>query len=401
MNKQKPARSAATSAPLGDLSVKKFLSQHWQQRPLLVRQAFAKGSGFAPLTNAEILQLASYDEAEARSISHQNKIWTLEHGPFTRQRIRALRKVTNDLSPREDTWTVLIQDTQHFSHEAHRLLSNFAFLPYARIDDLMVSYAVKGGGVGPHVDSYDVFLLQGSGRRRWRISSQRDHTLVDGAPMKILKRFKAEQEWVLEEGDMLYLPPGFAHHGIAETDECVTWSIGFRAPSDQELLDAFLDQQRDTLCLEGRYRDPNRQLAQEPAFIDSNLRRKPATGFTNALEHALKPSLVARFIGEYLTATKAHVEFIPPSPRLSLASFERSASKQGVGLDLRSRMLFDDENFYMNGRALVFDGALTESEHSRLRDLANSRRLHAHQLNSRLIRRLYPYCVSGEIEFLE
>ena len=127
-----------------------------------------------------------------------------------------------------------MQDTNRFSRKAESLLARFDFVPHVRIDDVMVSYAVPGGGVGPHVDSYDVFLLQGRGRRRWRISRQRDLGFVPGLPLRILERFVPEQEWTLDPGDMLYLPPGVAHEGVAES-ECLTWSIGFRAPSDAEL----------------------------------------------------------------------------------------------------------------------------------------------------------------------
>src|SRR5688500_12455173 len=174
------------------LDVKRFMRQHWQREPLLVRAAFP---GFAdPLAPREVLALAADPDADARLVHRRGASWSVEHGPLSSRRLKQL--------PRRD-WTVLVQDTNRFSKAAGELLARFDFIPHARIDDVMVSYAVPGGGVGPHVDSYDVFLLQGRGRRRWRISSQRDHAIVPGLPLKILARFAPEQEWTLEAGDML------------------------------------------------------------------------------------------------------------------------------------------------------------------------------------------------------
>ncbi|MGZ5651941.1 MAG: cupin domain-containing protein, partial [Usitatibacter sp.] len=217
-----------TRKHLAALDVEAFMRRHWQRKPLLVRNAFP---GFEdPLSPREVLALAGADDAASRLVRHRGASWTLEHGPFPSSRFKQL--------PRRD-WTVLVQDTNHFSRRAERLLASFDFIPHARIDDVMVSYAVPGGSVGPHVDSYDVFLLQGQGKRRWQISGQKDHAFVPDLPLAILERFEPEEEWVLEAGDMLYLPPGVAHHGVAES-ECLTWSIGFRAPTDGELTAGFL-----------------------------------------------------------------------------------------------------------------------------------------------------------------
>lgn len=241
-------KTTPSNAPLqmlGGISAQQFLDEYWQQKPLLIRDAFS--GNVAPLTNAEILTLAGYDDAESRLVLWHNNAWSLDHGPFSAKDFKQLRRA------QDARWTVLVQDVQHFSHEAHALLAEFNFLPQARIDDLMVSYAVKGGGVGPHFDSYDVFLLQGHGQRRWQISAQDDLTLQNDLPLKILKHFQPAQEWVLNAGDMLYLPPVYAHNGVAASDDCVTWSIGFRAPSNQEMLEAWLDDARDTLKTGGAF----------------------------------------------------------------------------------------------------------------------------------------------------
>ena len=187
---------------LGGITAAQFLSEYWGKKPLLIRQAFVDFEAkHQPFSIADVLKLAGYDEAQSRLIATPSKAakgtktpWIMERGPFRKKRFDALKS---------EKWTVLVQDTQHFSHEAHKLLAHFNFISHDRIDDLMVSFASAGGGVGPHVDSYDVFLLQGSGTRRWQISKQTDLTWVKDAPLKILKNFKAEQEWDLVAGDML------------------------------------------------------------------------------------------------------------------------------------------------------------------------------------------------------
>ncbi len=308
----------------------------WQQKPLLVREAFSAFED--PLTVAEVKRLAARDEAQSRLIMGRGKRWSLEHGPISATRFKQL--------PSRD-WTVLVQDTNHFSREASELLSCFDFIPHARIDDVMVSYAMPGGSVGPHVDSYDVFLLQGRGKRRWQISSQNNLDFAPGLPLKILQRFEPEQEWVLEAGDMLYLPPGIAHHGVAET-ECLTWSIGFRAPSDSEWVTGFLDYLRESLAPEGHYADPGSAPAKNPGEIPRRL-----------LAHAGKAlasiqwdeATVRDFAGRFLTEPKAHVYFDTPKRPLTRAHFVAAARRHGIELDSKSRFAFSGRIFFLNGEA--------------------------------------------------
>jgi len=311
-----------------------FMRRYWQREPLLVRKAFA---AFAdPLSPREVLAAATRDEAPSRLVVRRGKRWSVEHGPIPASRFKQL--------PRRD-WTVLVQDTNHFSRAARELLAGFDFIPHARIDDVMVSYATPGGGVGPHVDSYDVFLLQGRGRRRWKISRQRDLALVPGLDLKILARFEAEREWVLEPGDMLYLPPGVAHDGIAES-ECLTWSIGFRAPSDAELVQGFLDFLRDRLDPPGHYRDPGQPAVRHPGAIPPRW-----------MAHAARAMRAVRwserdlrtFAGRLLSEPKAHVSFAAPRPALGRAAFERAARREGLALDPRSRLVFSGTMFFLNG----------------------------------------------------
>ncbi len=331
-------------AMLGGLTPAQFLRRHWQKKPLLIRGAFVPGSapGFEPLTKQEVLTLASREEAESRLIAQDGRHWSLQPGPIGKRERAAVKHLP---------WTILVQDVQHFSREAHTLLQHFDFIPRARVDDLMVSYAVPGGGVGPHLDSYDVFLLQGMGRRRWRISSQPDTRMRADTPVKILSHFKAEQEWVLEPGDMLYLPPGVAHEGVAES-ECLTWSIGFRAPTAAELSAAFLDFLRDEVIATGEFSDPDLQPAKHPARIDRKLSKR----FLSLLKHPAKavrdPGLQQRFLGCYLTEPKPQVFFAPPDRPLKAAAFQKQAARRGLELDTCSRLLYDDQALYLNGAVL-------------------------------------------------
>jgi 50S ribosomal protein L16 3-hydroxylase len=208
---------------LAGLSPAQFMQRHWHKKPLLVRQAIP---GFKPpVGRAALFELAAREEVESRFIQHLDGRWRLRHGPLARRSLPSL-------GTRE--WTVLVQGVDLHDEAVHALLQQFRFVPQARLDDLMISYASDGGGVGPHFDSYDVFLLQAHGRRRWRIGRQKDLSLQPDVPLKVLSHFEPEEEFVLEAGDMLYLPPKWAHDGIAE-GECMTYSIGFRSPARDEL----------------------------------------------------------------------------------------------------------------------------------------------------------------------
>lgn len=332
------------------------MRRYWQREPLLLRRAFA---GFRdPLSPGEVLALSGSPDAVSRLVRRRGRTWTLEHGPFEPARLARL--------PRRD-WTLLVQDTNHFCARADALLARFDFVPHARIDDVMVSYAAPGGSVGPHVDSYDVFLLQGHGRRRWQLSRQRDLDFVPGLPLKILRRFEPEEEWTLEPGDMLYLPPGVAHYGVAET-ECLTWSIGFRAPSDDELAKGFLDHLRDAVTLDGHYGDagaaPSRHPGEIPAQMIGHAERALARIRWGRGE-------VREFAGRFLSEPKAHVFFTPPRRPLARAEFARRAARSGIALDAKSRLLFSGTIFFINGeRAPVAPAARTG-----LRQLADRRAL--------------------------
>lgn len=353
--------SSRSLALLGGISADVFLRDYWQKKPLLIRNAIH--DFVAPLSKKEVLTLARRDDAESRLITRDTNMWRIEHGPFSARDFRP---------PKTILWTVLVQDVQHFSHEAHELLESFNFIPQARIDDLMVSYAVAGAGVGPHFDSYDVFLLQGSGRRRWQISSQKDLRLKADLPLKVLSHFKPTEEFILNTGDMLYLPPSVAHNGIAET-ECLTWSVGFRAPSTQELSMAFLDYLRDSLQLPGQYADRDLKSTRHPAKIDIAMQRR----FVNLLDGVRNVSrskaAIRQFTGCYLTEPKTHVVFETPEMPLSSDAFGKLAMRHGLELDLKTRVLYDDEHVFINGEAKTAIGGVRAI----LRELADRRSLSA------------------------
>ncbi|HVL75853.1 MAG TPA: cupin domain-containing protein [Noviherbaspirillum sp.] len=346
---------------LGAMSPQKFLREYWHKRPLLIRGAIA---GFKPVLSREALFGMAADPAvESRLITHQDERWTVEHGPFKRLP-----------STRKPHWTALIQGVNLHDDKAAALLEQFRFIPDARLDDLMISYATDGGGVGPHFDSYDVFLLQALGRRRWRISAQDDLTLVEGLPLKILKHFEAEEEYVLEPGDMLYLPPHVAHDGIAE-GECMTYSIGFRAPSYQELGENFLAFLADGVELQGRYADPDLRFSRRPAQLQAEMLDRIATEIRKL---AFDDEDIAIFVGEYLSEPKPAVVFRPPTRPLTRTRFLEAARRRGVRLARQTRMLYRGRHLFINGESFI----VGSKDRHVLSSLADARVLDAQELQA-------------------
>lgn len=325
---------------LGTISPREFLKNYWQKKPLLIRQAIP---GFKPLLSRDALfDLAARDDVESRLITNFRQQWKLQHGPF-----HELPAVTRK------NWTVLVQGVNLHDDEADRLLNQFRFVPDARLDDLMISYATDTGGVGPHFDSYDVFLLQAQGQRRWRIGAQTDMSLVENLPVKILRNFTPTHEYVLEPGDMLYLPPHWAHEGVA-VGECMTYSIGFRTPSWQELGEAFLNFMADNVDLPGRYADPGLAFSKHPAKIGDEMVDQVSRQFAKL---AAKQDDIAIFLGEHLTEPKPTVWFTPADQPLSLARFTASTQKRGLRLHRKSRMLYRSKFVFINGESFQPTGA--------------------------------------------
>lgn len=343
---------------LGGLTPQRFLRDYWQKKPLLIRQAVP---GFAGLLDPQqLIALACNEDAQARLVTQQRGKFGLRQGPFVKKDFAGLSK--------KGKWSVLVQGVNHFLPQAAELLKRFDFVPYARLDDLMVSYAPKGGGVGPHFDIYDVFLLQGHGHRRWQISTQQDQTLIAGAPLRILKDFRVEQEWVLEPGDMLYLPPHCAHNGIAE-DDCMTYSIGFRTPWHQELAEQFLVYLQDRMEISGTYADPGLKLQKHPSEIGKPMLQQVAKQIRKV---KWDDEDVANFLGCYLSEPKPHIFFDAPAQPQSPARFAAALQKHGLRLDLKTLMLCRDRTVFINGEACP---QLHKSAYRLLRQLADTREL--------------------------
>jgi len=348
---------------LGGLSAAQFMRRHWQKKPLLVRQAVPAMA--APITRSALFELAARDDVESRLIRHAAKGWTLRHGPLPR---RALPPAT------QPGWTLLVQGVDTHDDNVHALLQQFRFVPDARLDDLMISYASDGGGVGAHFDSYDVFLLQASGRRRWSIGRQRDLTLQQDVPLKILQHFVPEQSFVLEAGDMLYLPPRYAHDGVAVGGDCMTCSIGLRAPAADalaaDLLVRIAEAQADELgepsgrAVPPRYRDPAQPAVETPAAMPAALQ---AFAREAVLAGLRDPDAIDRALGESMTEPKSNVWF---------ENGEAGDISRGVALDRRSRMLYDARHLYINGESFRAAGR----DATLMRRLADQRGLAAREL---------------------
>ena len=362
---------------LGGLSAEVFLRDYWQKKPLLIRQAFPGfGGGLSP---DGLFTLACDPDAQSRLVTQRNGRWQLQHGPLELQ---------DFARPRSAKWTVLVQGINHYLPQGAELLKHFSFVPHARLDDLMVSYAPKNGGVGPHFDSYDVFLLQGIGHRRWQISTQDDRELIENAPLRILKNFEPEQEWVLEAGDMLYLPPHCAHNGIAE-DDCMTWSIGFRTPGYQELAEQFLVYLQDRLCIEGMYADPDLKAQKHPSKISEDMLRQVERAI-GKIHWGRKD--IAGFLGCYLSEPKPHIFFDPPDKPLSAAHFARAAQTRGVTLDLKTQMLCHDGALFING----VENRVNRDSYRILRALADARQLPpATSVPQQALEHLYQWYLDG------
>ncbi|VTU31226.1 cupin domain-containing protein [Variovorax sp. PBL-E5] len=346
---------------LGGLSASLFMRRHWQKKPLLVRQAMPAMA--PPIERAALFALAGQEGVESRLIRHGKSGWTLRHGPFAR---RALP------SPGQPGWTLLVQGVDLHHQRAYELLQQFRFVPDARLDDLMISYASDEGGVGPHFDSYDVFLLQVQGRRRWSIGRQRDLRLQPDVPLKILAQFEPEQSFVLEPGDMLYLPPRYAHDGVAVGGDCMTCSIGLRSPAaaplGADLLARIAEAQADALEEATRaavhYRDPAQPALDAPAAMPPALQAFARDAVMAALREA---DAIDRALGESMTEPKASVWF---------EQGELPSEWNAVALDRRTRMLYDARHLYINGESFRASGR----DAKLMRRLADERALGARDL---------------------
>jgi 50S ribosomal protein L16 3-hydroxylase len=363
---------------LGGLSPDRFLAEYWQKKPLLIRQALP---GFGSwLTPDSLRQLAGYEDAESRLVQFKGGRWHLRHGPFEPPALDAL--------PAKN-WSLLVSGVNHFLTEGDELLNAFDFVPRARLDDLMVSLAPAGGGVGPHFDSYDVFLIQGLGRRRWEISDQPDLRLMEGIPLRILENFQATQSWELEPGDMLYLPPKYAHNGVA-LDTCMTWSVGFRAPKREEVVSQFFAYMQDQAHVPGMYTDPDLKRPRHAGELPEAMLQWTTKAIR---ECAWDDKTIEDFLGRYLSEPKAHVFFDPPDKPLSRKAFTGRVNKRGLRLDPRSQLLFRSSRYYLNGESVC----VPKTTPGLGRQLANHRSLPADTYPDAWLDIFYDWYCSGYV----
>ncbi len=367
---------------LGGLSPALFLKRHWHKQPLLIHQAIASFRDL--LTPQQLISLARHDLCEARLIVAVDGKTEVHYGPLPASLFRDL--------PDTD-WTLLVQGVNHALPAAARLLQRFSFVPHARLDDLMVSYAAPGGGVGPHFDSYDVFLLQGKGRRKWQVSAQSDLALLPDSELRILKHFRPEGSCILGRGDMLYLPPRFAHNGVA-VDACMTYSIGFRAPDYNLLKSAFLAYLDDTIEIEGRYRDPDATLQPHPAELGDHMVNRVARALSRIKWNR---SDMVSFLGRHLSEPKPHV-FLRPVDAIEFREFARRARASGLEMHPALPLLFRGSRAFLNGEEF----RLAPDERKTLVTLADQRRLVARETQGAgpALRTLYKWYRNGYVNLV-
>ena len=302
----------------GGLTIEEFLRDYWHKKPLLVRQAFP---GYrCPVTPEELAGLACEDGVESRIIMEKDgeRLWQAEHGPFPEERFTRLPATH---------WTVLVQEMNKHVPEFALLQDHFAFIPWWRLDDVMVSYAPAHGTVGPHADNYDVFLIQGLGHRRWQINSHAPgpDDLIPGLDLRIMKHWETEQEWVLEPGDMLYLPPGVAHYGVA-LDDCITVSVGFRAPNVKGMLIDFAERFIEAADPERFYADADLSLQADSGEISTAARAR-IRSIIRAID--LSDETIDRWFGRFITEAKPGHDVPLPEHDLEGMTLKQRLAREG------------------------------------------------------------------------
>ena len=354
----------------GDISVETFLRDYWQKKPLLVRNAFPGIQ--SPLTPDELAGLACEDDANSRIVfeQHEQGHWYVQHGPLNEDDF-------SDLP--EKNWTLLVTDVEKHVPAARELIDHFRFIPDWRIDDLMISYAPEGGSVGPHTDAYDVFLIQTHGQRRWMLNQDFDDTCLQGTELRILEHFIAAQDWVLNPGDMLYLPPNIAHYGIA-MNECMTCSVGFRAPSISNMVSEYAENLAANIDQSLRYEDPDLVCQPSPAEISPDALKRIKSIIAEKL--TLDDERLVRWFGEFSSESRSGLH--TQSPEILISSYDELAASLTAESNISqspavkflfarnndTALLFVDGNCYTTSQA--FAVALTENREIKARHLIES-----------------------------
>ena len=353
------------SSPFGNISIETFLQEYWQKKPLLIRNAFPDLE--APVGADELAGLACEEDVEARLVIQgpEEDQWELKHGPFNEDTFAALP---------EDNWTLLVQAVDHWVPEANDIVEQFRFIPNWRYDDLMVSFASQGGGVGPHYDNYDVFLIQTQGKRRWEVGGFFDQNSPrrPDMPVMIIPDWEAENTWVVEPGDMLYIPPQVGHNGVSESDDCMTYSVGFRAPSHAEILRSFTDFVGEKLTSESRYTDPDLKLQDNPGQIEAESLQQVRDIFNQYLNDDAQ---LSKWLGEFVTDPKYPDLEQAPEDEISLEQLQETLADGDLLLsrnegsrfsffqlaENRVRLFADGESFLCEGATCSLASSLCQN----------------------------------------
>lgn len=351
---------------LGDITPERFLTEYWQKKPLLIRQAFPDFS--TPIDPDTLAGLACEAQVESRLVleqgdaeADQGKPWALREGPFTEATFNQLP---------EKNWTLLVQAVDHYVPEVRDILNAFRFVPSWRLDDVMISYAPEGGSVGPHIDYYDVFLLQASGTRRWQLGEHCDQTtpIRQDTRLRILESFEPQEDengrlmdWVLEPGDLLYLPPQLAHYGRSTSEDCTTWSVGFRALSAEEILCGASDFIAEKLTEDQRYADPDLKLQANPGEITPEAKARLKALMLAALDN---DQALSEWFGRAMTQTKYPDQLIEPETPWQTSDWQEAlASGEQLIVTEGSRFAFErypdgHGSLYVDGNAYPFNADL-------------------------------------------
>lgn len=334
----------------GELSPEKFMAEYWQKKPLLIKQAFKNFQDTIPAD--ELAGLAMETEIESRIVSQNDEgDWHVDHGPF------------EDFSQYgESNWTLLVQAVNNWSRKTNALLTPFAFIPNWRIDDVMVSFSTPNGGVGAHLDQYDVFIIQGSGKRRWQVGAPNSElsTLLPHPDLKQVSAFTPIIDEITEAGDLLYIPPNHPHNGVS-IENSINFSVGFQAPSSQELWSSFADKLIDNNLGEQRFSDPSREKAQCSTIITKQDQQQLKAFMLAQIEN---PELFEQFIGQYVTQSHHALEILMPVDEINTAKLVDilsepeitfmpvSGIKSAIINDTQVTLFINGDNFYINEKSL-------------------------------------------------
>ncbi len=318
------------SNPLGNLSPEEFMAEYWQKKPLLIRQAFPDFK--SPISADELAGLACEEDVNSRIVMEKDgdHPWFPIFGPMDDEIYSSMP---------ETHWSLIVNDLEKYLPELSWIIDRFRFIPEWRLDDLMISYAADQGSVGPHIDLYDVFILQGQGKRRWQINSQpvTEDNQIKETPLRIQKDFQAEEEWIIEPGDMLYLPPGVSHHGVS-LGESLSYSIGFRATSHADIVNEFIGHITQSLSPQLTYRDPDQSVQEHSNEIKPDALKRVTEIFKEYLQPD-HPEL-QRWFGRFVSDTKADVITEPEKEISSIEELQQLIKTGKLNRHPASRFAF-------------------------------------------------------------